>query len=208
MKEPKDASLKHVVRVTRISTLLLGLFLFVHGFYHVAEYFGNDFYSDNILDPASILLLLGFTLYVRKYIFTPIPKKTANTTIPPIQNRSQVLVLALPAALSFSSVITGNIPEVLDLIGITSACALFLWMVIKNPSFNSLHFQFALIVFVWAAAEIPSGLSQLGVISLGGIDVWGTWIHFASMLLIGIFICARTIRIAIFSQPRVYAKKV
>src|SRR5271169_4308595 len=72
MKEPKDASLKHVVRVTRISTLLLGLFLLVHGFYHVAEYYGNDFYSDNILDPTSILLLLGFTLYVRKYIFTPI----------------------------------------------------------------------------------------------------------------------------------------
>jgi len=209
MKEPKEASLKHAVHITRISTLLLGLFLFVHGFYHVAEYFGNDFYSDDILGPTSILILLGFTLHVWKYIFVPRSKFKsidAPAVIAPVKNRSSILVVTLPILISVSSAITGNIPEILSLVGIVASCTLFVWMVIKNPALNSLHFQFAVIVLVWAAAEIPQGLNTLGVISLGGVDVWGTWMHFASMLLIGLFICARTIRIALFTPYRAMKK--
>ena len=205
MREPKDASLKRAVQVTRVSTLLLGLFLLVHGLYHVSEYFGNDFYSDDILDPASILILLGFTFYVWKNIFVPRSKTVQTSTV--ISPASRTLIFATPAVLSISSGMIGNLPEILNLIGIISSCALFLWMVVKNPAYDSLHFQFATIVLVWAAAEIPQGLSTLGIISLGGVDVWGTWVHFASMLLIGLFICARTIRISIFS-PQVYVKKL
>jgi hypothetical protein len=210
MKEPKDTSLKHAVHVTRFSTLLLGLFLFVHGFYHVAEYLGNDFYSDDIFGPTSILILLGFTLYVWKYIFVQRSKSKridTPTVIAPVKNRLLMPMVALPIFLSISSAIIGNVPEILSLVGIVASCALFLWMVIKNPAFNSLHFQFAVIVLVWAAAEIPHGLDTLGVITLGGVDVWGTWVHFASMLLIGLFICARTIRIALFT-PYLTMKKV
>ncbi|MFI5420995.1 MAG: hypothetical protein ACHQ1H_08515, partial [Nitrososphaerales archaeon] len=60
---------------------------------------------------------------------------------------------------------------------------------IKNPSPQSLHFEFAAIVIIWAAAEIPHGLSTLGILDTGGYDAFGTWVHFLSMLLIGIFIC-------------------
>ncbi|MDA4131043.1 MAG: hypothetical protein OK457_09755 [Thaumarchaeota archaeon] len=208
MGEPKEPSVRRGVQVTRLSTLLLAVFLLVHGFYHVAEYFGNDFLSDGILNPVSILFLLAFTIYVKLYIFVPkAPKKVGaiapkpSGASPAMQNRTLVLAPAtLIVVFSILTDFAGNIPETLSLAGMIISVALFSWMAIKNPSVQSLHFEFAIIVLIWAAAEIPHGLSTLGILSLGGIDVYGTWVHFLSMLLIGIFICLRTFRLAIFAK--------
>jgi len=216
MKTPKDASLRRGVRVTRISTLLLGSFLLTHGLYHVAEFARNDFYSDDILQPVSISILLAFSVFVRMYMFVPRPRKmtpdilTAQTR--PIRkgasspsHRSIFPILFLPAMmlLDLPAVISGNASEIYSLGGIIASTGLFGWMAVSNPSRVALHFQFAIIVLIWSAAEIPRALSIFGLISLGGIDLWGTWVHFLSMLMIGAFICVRMIKIAMFS-PRMY----
>ena len=210
MKTPKQEILKKGVRVTKISTLLLGIFLLVHGFYHVAEYIGNDFFSDNILEPVSILLLFAFTVYVKNYIFVPKSKPSAvppkiKSASPSLPGRSLILV---PAGVMLSASLladfAGNLPETFSLLGIIASVGLFVWMAIKNPSPQSLHFEFAVIVIIWAAAEIPHGLSTLGIVNTGGYDAFGTWVHFLSMLLIGIFICLRTFRLALFTRKGQY----
>jgi hypothetical protein len=94
----------------------------------------------------------------------------------------------------------GNIPETFSLLGIIVSVGLFAWMAIKNPAPQSLHFEFAIIVLIWAAAEIPHGLNTLGILALGGFDAYGIWVHFLSMSLIGIFICLRTFRLALFAK--------
>jgi hypothetical protein len=208
MGAPKQEILRKAVRVTKIATLLLGVFLLVHGFYHVAEYFGNDFVSDDLLEPASIMLLFAFTIYVKTYIFVP---KTPSLGVasapkikgasPKVRNRSLIIVpTGVFLAVTLLSDFAGNIPETFSLLGITVSVALFAWMTIKNPSPQSLHFEFAIIVIIWAAAEIPHGLNTLGILSLGNFDVYGTWIHFLSMLLIGIFICLRIFRLALLTK--------
>lgn len=207
IKTPKQEILKRGVKVTKISTLLLGIFLLIHGFYHVAEYIGNDFLSDDILEPSSILLLFSFTIYVKSYIFVPkSPKPVAlrpkvKEPSPSFPSRSLILVPAsVILATSLLADFAGNLPETFSLLGIVACVGLFLWMTIKNPSPQSLHFEFAIIVIIWAAAEIPHGFSTLGIVNIGGYDAFGTWVHFFSMLLIGIFICLRTFRLALFTK--------
>jgi hypothetical protein len=208
IQSPKQEILRKGVRVTRTATLLLAIFLLVHGFYHVAEYLGNDFFSDDILEPISILLLFAFTIFVKTYIFVPKSSSKVSARPPKIQgpsptlrNRSLVIIpTSVILAASLLSDFAGNIPETFSLSGIIVSVALFVWMVVKNPSPQSLHFEFAIIVIIWAAAEIAHGLSTLGILSLGGVDVFGTWVHFLSMLLIGIFICLRTFRLALFTK--------
>jgi hypothetical protein len=208
IQSPKQEFLRKGVRVTRIATVFLSTFLLVHGFYHVAEYFGNDFLSDDIFEPVSILLLFAFTIDVKTYIFVPKSSSKVSSRSPKIKgpsptlrNRSLVIIpTSVILAASLLSDFAGNIPETFSLSGIIVSVALFVWMVVKNPSPQSLHFEFATIVIIWAAAEIPHGLSTLGILSIGSFDYYGTWVHFLSMLLIGIFICLRTFRLALFTK--------
>ncbi|MFI5421515.1 MAG: hypothetical protein ACHQ1H_11160 [Nitrososphaerales archaeon] len=176
----------------------------------MAEYIVNDFLSDDILEPVSILLLFAFTVYVKNYIFVPKSKPVAvrpkiKGASPSLPSRSLILV---PAGVILSASLladfAGNLPETFSLLGIIASVGLFVWMAIKNPSPQSLHFEFAAIVIIWAAAEIPHGLSTLGILDTGGYDAFGTWVHFLSMLLIGIFICLRTFRLALFTRKGHY----
>jgi hypothetical protein len=220
-KAPKIAAQKKGVRVSQISTMLLGLFLLIHGLYHAAEFIGNDFFSDDILEPLSILLLLIFSFYVKKFIFVPrlkSPKNTLETasSISPekttrakLGHRRIFPITIIPVTIMTLSTYVGSIlqfpAEIFTLVGILISASLFAWMAIQNPSFHSVHFEFAIIVLIWAAAEIPHSLSSLGVISVVGIDFWGTWIHFVSMFFIVVFVCLRTVKIALF-QPTIRMK--
>lgn len=212
MKKPKIPALQRGLRILQVSMLLLGSFLFAHGLYHASEFFGNDFISDDILEPASIVLLLAFSIYVMKFIF--IAKSSYKSS--PLVSRSSPIVGTHAIAFWFASPLLGSIAmssalylgsnmsidpaEFFSFFGILLATGLFCWMAIKNPSPGSLHFQFAVITIIWAAAEIPHILSSIGVVQFGGFDVYGTWIHFASMSLIGAFVCYRLISLQ-FGRP-------
>lgn len=54
------------VRSLRVLSLLLGLFAVVHGFYHLASGFQQDFLADVVFEPISLLLLVGLGAYYSK----------------------------------------------------------------------------------------------------------------------------------------------
>jgi hypothetical protein len=63
---PLIMAVKVKVRSLRILSLLLGLFAVVHGFYHLASGFQQDFLADVIFEPISLILLVGLGAYYSK----------------------------------------------------------------------------------------------------------------------------------------------
>jgi hypothetical protein len=58
------------VHSLRILSLLLGLFAIVHGFYHLASGFQQEFLADVVIEPISLLLLVGLGAYYSKVAIT------------------------------------------------------------------------------------------------------------------------------------------
>ncbi len=54
------------IRSLRTLSLLLGLFAVVHGFYHLASGYQQDFLADAVLEPISLILLVGLGAYYSK----------------------------------------------------------------------------------------------------------------------------------------------
>lgn len=54
------------VRSLRILSLFLGLFSVIHGFYHLASGFQQQFLADVIFEPISLILLVGLGAYYSK----------------------------------------------------------------------------------------------------------------------------------------------
>jgi hypothetical protein len=54
------------VHSLRILSLLLGLFAVVHGFYHLASGFQQEFLADVVFEPISLVLLIGLGAYYSK----------------------------------------------------------------------------------------------------------------------------------------------
>ncbi len=50
----------------RTLSLLLGLFALVHGLYHLADAFNMPLLADAVLEPLSVVFLLGFGVYYSK----------------------------------------------------------------------------------------------------------------------------------------------
>jgi hypothetical protein len=222
-KMPKIPSLVRGVRISQVSMFLLGLFLLLHGLYHASEFVGNDFYSDDILEPISILTLLIFSIYVAKNVFVPSNSKVEKRNVKrapkanpakqtqksiSIKNNSIFTLITIPflagLPLTILDSFSNNPSETFSLLGIIASAVIFVWMAVRNPNIHAQHFQFAIIVLIWTAAEIPHNLDSIGVISLSSsFDTIGTWVHFFSMFLIGMFICVRVIKVSLFSQrPR------
>jgi len=63
---PLIMAFKAKVRSLRILSLLLGLFAVVHGFYHLASGFQQDFLADAVFEPISLTLLVGLGAYYSK----------------------------------------------------------------------------------------------------------------------------------------------
>ncbi len=203
-------ALKRGIRIIQGSSIILGSFLLLHGLYHLSEYFGNDFLSDDILEPVSILFLASFAVYVWKFLFVPSPKKQTQlqskvSPSSPLTAPRQMLFLPLIVLPASIAAFAGNPFETFTLAGILFSTALFVWMVVKNPSAKSLHFQFASITIVWAVAEVPHVLNSIGIISVAGIEGLAVWIHFLSMLLIGVFVCVRSVTLV---YPKQMATRV
>ncbi len=200
-------TLKRGIRVVQISTMLLGVFLFLHGMFHLSQFLGdNDFW---FLYPASIIVLLVFAFYVKAKLFVPsgskslFPSDEKGVRAKLKEYSFAVISSVALVGITFviSMVTTLNASDVFSLGGILLAMSLFIWMFIKNPSTQTWHFGFALITVVWSLAEIPYVLSIAGVLSTEGIELFGTWVHFLSMALIGIFVCYRAVKITFTSSP-------
>ena len=54
------------IRSLRTLSLLLGLFAVVHGFYHLASGYQQEFLADAVFEPISLLLLVGLGTYYSK----------------------------------------------------------------------------------------------------------------------------------------------
>jgi hypothetical protein len=54
------------VRSLKILSALLGLFAVVHGMYHLMFGFQQEFLAEVVLEPISLVLLLGFGAYYSK----------------------------------------------------------------------------------------------------------------------------------------------
>jgi len=63
---PLIMAVKAKVRSLRILSLLLGLFAVVHGFYHLASGYQQDFLADAVFEPISLILLVGLGAYYSK----------------------------------------------------------------------------------------------------------------------------------------------
>jgi hypothetical protein len=63
---PLIMALRVKVRSLRILSLLLGLFAVVHGFYHLAYGFQQEFLADAVFEPISLVLLVGLGAYYSK----------------------------------------------------------------------------------------------------------------------------------------------
>ena len=63
---PLIMALKVKVHSLRILSMLLGLFAVVHGFYHLASGYEQEFLADAVFEPISLLLLVGLGAYYSK----------------------------------------------------------------------------------------------------------------------------------------------
>ena len=63
---PLIMGVKAKARSLRILSLLLGLFAVVHGFYHLASGYQQDFLADAVFEPISLILLVGLGAYYSK----------------------------------------------------------------------------------------------------------------------------------------------
>ncbi len=166
-------------RIRNLSYLLSG-FLIVHGTNHLAMGFGYDWIAQEILEPASVFAVIAFAIYLYETTF-PISRSNAkrSAAIPASSAAVFGALLVLPAA-------TG--PDVTE-IALFIAYAIFILMVAKNPSIRSLHFQFAIFLSIWSVSEAIFSFGQMGL-NLGPLNDpnVGIWIHFASMVALGIFV--------------------
>ena len=48
---------------TRRLTMIFAAFIIVHGFYHLAVILGSEFLGEGVLEPLSVLFLIGFGAY-------------------------------------------------------------------------------------------------------------------------------------------------
>jgi len=63
---PLIMAIKLKVHSLKILSLLLGLFAVVHGFYHLAFGFQQELLADAVLEPISLILLIGLGAYYSK----------------------------------------------------------------------------------------------------------------------------------------------
>jgi hypothetical protein len=174
-------TIAYSVNISRIRNLsyLLSTFLIVHGANHLAMGFGYNWIAQEILEPASVFAVIAFAIYLYETTF-PISRFNAKSSAIPASSAAAFgALLVLPAT-------TG--PDI-TAIALFVAYAIFILMVAKNPSIRSLHFQFAIFLSIWSVSEAIFSFGQMGL-NLGPLNDpnVGIWIHFASMVALGVFV--------------------
>jgi hypothetical protein len=157
-------------------TYLLSSFLIVHGTHHLVWALGYVWLSHDILEPASVIAVIAFGVYLYHTTFPATSSIKSGASIP----------AAASAALG-AIVLPATIGPGITAILLFVAFAIFVLMVAKNPSPKSLHWQFAIFLSIWALSEVIFSFQQFGI-SIGPNPDLGLWVHFASMVALGIFV--------------------
>jgi hypothetical protein len=165
------------VGIPKIRNLTYSLcaFLIIHGSHHLAWAFGQVWLSHEILEPASVVAVIVFGIYLYRTTF-PVSSSMKSKAAVPASAAASVGILAIPPTLG---------PDITAVL-LFVAFAIFVLMVAKNPSIRSLHWQFSVFLSIWAISEVVYSFQQFGFNFGLNPDV-GLWFHFASMAALGIF---------------------
>jgi phosphatidylserine synthase len=168
------------VKVKRIRNLtyLLSAFLLLHGAHHTVWYLGDIFLSHEILEPASVICMIVFGIYLYQTSF--LGDEVGVSRVEPVP------VVASAATIVVGSLMIDIGPNI-TAVALFISFTLFALMVYKHPSIRSLHFQFAIFLGVWAISEIIYAFEELSILTVPYPDM-GLWFHFASMFALGLFV--------------------
>jgi hypothetical protein len=176
---PLIISLQSKIASIRNLTLLLSGFLLTHGAHHLVWFLGYVWLSHEILEPISVFFVILFALYL------------ATKTVP---LRSPKISKILPTAAATSGVVSlialplvGTGPDI-TAVELFVSFALFAFMVYKQPSIHSFHFQFAAFLALWAISETIYTIQQFNFLTALPFANAGAIFHFASMAAVGIFV--------------------
>jgi hypothetical protein len=172
-------TMAYSVEIPRIRNLtyLLSAFLIIHGTHHLVWAFGYIWLSHEILEPGSAVAVIAFGVYLYRTTFPISSSIKSSAAVPASVAASLGVFFVLPATIG---------PDITAIL-LFIAFAIFVLMVAKNPSFRSLHFQFAIFLSIWALSEIIFSFQEFGF-SIGPNPDIGLWIHFASMVALGVFV--------------------
>jgi hypothetical protein len=157
-------------------TFLLSAFLIIHGTHHLVWAFNFTWLSHQILEPASVVAVIAFGIYLYRTTFPGSVSIKSSASIP----------AAAGAAFGMFMLPETTGPDITAVL-LFVAFAIFVLMVAKNPSPRSLHWQFAVFLSIWAVSEVIFSFQQFGI-SIGPSPYLGVWIHFASMVALGVFV--------------------
>jgi hypothetical protein len=160
-------------------TLLLAGFLFTHGAHHFVWFLGYVWLSHEILEPISVFFVILFALYLSTKT-VPLRSPKISKALPTVAASSGVAsLIALPL------VATG--PDI-TAVELFVSFAIFAFMVYKQPSMHSFHFQFAAFLALWSVSETIYTLQQFSFLTALPFANAGAIFHFASMAAVGIFV--------------------
>jgi hypothetical protein len=80
------------------------------------------------------------------------------------------------------------IAQIYTLVIILLSSILFVRLGLKGKSLGSFRLQLSIFILIWAAAEIPRGLSNLGLISTSAFGIVGLFLHMTSMAAFAAFV--------------------
>jgi hypothetical protein len=84
--------------------------------------------------------------------------------------------------------------EIINLVLILFAFAIFIRLALKGKSLGSFRFQLSIFLLIWVISEIPHIAGSLGLIATTGYQDIGLYLHAASMGVFALFIGWRSLK--------------
>ena|SRR2546426_11761504 len=91
--------------------------------------------------------------------------------------------------------------ETLNLVLILIAFAIFSRLAIKGKSLGSFRFQLSIFLQIWVISEVPHIGESIGLLTAGGYEDTGLYLHAASMAVFAMFVGWRSLRFLSFHPP-------
>src|SRR3989441_7624167 len=91
--------------------------------------------------------------------------------------------------------------ETFNLVLILIAFAIFSRLAIKGKSLGSFRFQLSIFLLIWVISEVPHIGESIGLLTAGGDDDTGLFLHPASMAGFVMFFCAGCLLVLFFPPP-------
>jgi hypothetical protein len=192
-------------------TLLLCAFLVLHGSHHLVWFLGYVWLSHEILEPASVVAMIVFALYLYNTTIPSGATKKENQGQSKFPSPSPTYSDAAatgPALAALLVSIPLNVGPDVTAIALFVSFAIFVFTFYRYPSIRSLHFQFAVFLSIWSVSEVVYSFQQLGLNSSLLNPYFGAYFHFASMAALGVFVNYRFFSIARGMRPLGVRKQI